>query len=209
MMSQWFSTCPTERQKNFDTQYPTILHYAAAHGLSEFCAALLEFPVSSRAFRIRNSDGLDPAELAAERGFDELENYIIDFMVRLPCEFWKEIAPVSRSVSLNLSDSLHLISSKFISNRVDCQRSEKRSKTHKRLTERLLILQNRTKRANFRRSPLFQATYNEKTEKRAINSTFLVSVGCVRLAAGKGHLTDSISCLFFPSASLSHPTDTK
>ena len=35
-------------------------------------------------------------------------------------------------------------------NRVDCQRSEKWSKTHKRLKERFLIRRNRTKRANFR-----------------------------------------------------------
>ena len=34
------------------------------------------------------------------------------------------------------------------------------SKTHKRLKERFLIRRNRTKRANFRCNPLFQATYN-------------------------------------------------
>ena len=36
---------------------------------------------------------------------------------------------------------------------------KKRSKTHKRLKERFLIRRNRTKRANFRGNPLFQATY--------------------------------------------------
>ena len=35
-------------------------------------------------------------------------------------------------------------------------------------------------------SPLFQAMYNIKTN----NSTYLVSVGCGRLAEGKGHETD-------------------
>ena len=30
----------------------------------------------------------------------------------------------------------------------------------------------------FRGSPLFQATYNIKTEKQTISSTYLVSVGC-------------------------------
>ena len=39
----------------------------------------------------------------------------------------------------------------------------------KRLKERLLIGRNRTKRA----SPLFQATYNIKTEKQTINSAYL------------------------------------
>ena len=53
---------------------------------------------------------------------------------------------------------------------------------------------NRTKQdkmCNFRRSPLFQATYYIKTEKTTtVNSTYLVSVGCGRLAEGKGHETD-------------------
>ena len=57
----------------------------------------------------------------------------------------------------------------------------KRSKTHRRLKERFLIGRNRTKRANFRGSPLFQATYNIKTDrkkKQTINSICLVSVRC-------------------------------
>ena len=65
-----------------------------------------------------------------------------------------------------------------------------RSKTHKRLKERILIGRNRTKRANFRGSPLFQATYKtnkQNRKKKKINSTYLVSVGCGRLAEGKGH----------------------
>ena len=81
---------------------------------------------------------------------------------------------------------------KKIWNRVHRQRSEKRSKTHKRLKERFLIRRNRTKRANFRGNPLFQATYNNnKTEKQTMNSTYLVSVERWRLAEGKGYETDS------------------
>ena len=61
-----------------------------------------------------------------------------------------------------------------IRNRVDCKRSgKKRSKTHKRLKQRFLIGRNRTERAHFRGSPLFQATYTIKTEKQTINSTYL------------------------------------
>ena len=53
-----------------------------------------------------------------------------------------------------------------------------RSKTHKRLKERFLIGRNRTKRAHFRGSPLFQATYSiKKLFKKTSNSTYLVSVG--------------------------------
>ena len=53
----------------------------------------------------------------------------------------------------------------------------KRSKTHKRLKERFLTGRNRSKRANVRGSPLFQATFNTKTEKQTINSTYLASEG--------------------------------
>ena len=58
--------------------------------------------------------------------------------------------------------------------------------TQERLKEHFLMRQNRTKRANFQGCPLFQATCNKKTEKQTINSTYLVSVGCRRLAEGKG-----------------------
>ena len=103
-------------------------------------------------------------------------------------------------------------------NKVECQHSEKRSQTHKRLLL-ILIEWNGTKRAHFRGSPLFQARYNLKAEKTTIHSTYLVSVRCGRLAEGKGHETDSndgstsshgqsVSCPF-PSASLTHLTDTR
>ena len=49
-------------------------------------------------------------------------------------------------------------------------------KTHKRFKERLLIGRNRTKRVNFRGSPLFQAMYN--IEKQTTDSTYLVSNRC-------------------------------
>ena len=65
-----------------------------------------------------------------------------------------------------------------IRNRVDCQHSEKRSKTHKRLKERFLIRRNRTKSANFKGKPLFQATYNNTTENTETN------LSCVRLMLG-------------------------
>ena len=51
----------------------------------------------------------------------------------------------------------------------------KKDPKHTNLKERLFIGRNRKIRAKFRGNPLFQATYNTKTEKRAINSTYLVS----------------------------------
>ena len=71
-----------------------------------------------------------------------------------------------------------------------CKKKKKKSKIDKRLKQSFLFRRNRTKRANFRGSPLFQSTYNNKTEKQTISSTYLVSVGCGRLAEGKGHGTD-------------------
>ena len=65
-----------------------------------------------------------------------------------------------KSILAQLCTAVHTHTQKKIWNRVDCKRSEKRSKTHKRLKERFLIRQNRTKRANFRCNHLFRATYN-------------------------------------------------
>ena len=68
---------------------------------------------------------------------------------------------------------------------------EKKSKTHTRLEKRFLIGRSRRKHANFQESHCFQATYSiKKTEKQTINPTYLVSIGCGRLAEGKGHETD-------------------
>ena len=70
---------------------------------------------------------------------------------------------------------------------------KKRSKTHKSLRERFLIGRNKTKRALFRGSPLFKATYNikiknKKTEekKKAIKSAYLMSVRCSEAGGRKG-----------------------
>ena len=65
------------------------------------------------------------------------------------------------------------------------------SKTHRRLKERFLIRRNRTKRAHFPGSPLFQATCNKKPEKQTMNSTYLVSVGCGRRTASYIQLTQN------------------
>ena len=90
--------------------------------------------------------------------------------------------------------------------RVDCQHSEKRSKTHKRLKRTFF---NWTKQANFQGSPLFQAAYNIKTEKQTSYSLSSCQLDAGRLAEGKGHVIDCpLPCVSlvpfsdFPSASL-------
>ena len=72
-------------------------------------------------------------------------------------------------------------------------------KAHNRWKERFLTGRNRTKRTICRGSPLFQATYNRKTEKQTIKSTCLVSVRCGRLAEGKSHETDCNETQVSPS----------
>ena len=59
---------------------------------------------------------------------------------------------------------------------------KKRSKTRKRLKERFLIRRNRTKRANFRGSPLFQDTYTAVLkvvimQSRSVSSLFMMVRG--------------------------------
>ena len=66
-----------------------------------------------------------------------------------------------------------------------------RSKHTRDYRECFLIGQNRTKHAHFSGSPLFQATYNIKTDKQTINSLSLCQLDAGRLAEGKVNETDS------------------
>ena len=65
-----------------------------------------------------------------------------------------------------------------------------RSKTHQRLKERFLIRRNRTKRANSRGNPLFQATYNT-TQQKTVKPTYLSSV-CCQEAGGRKRARDCL-----------------
>ena len=70
----------------------------------------------------------------------------------------------------------------------------KMEETRKGLKERFLIRRNGTKRANFRGSPLFQATYKTTTTttgKQTLIQLILCQLELGRLAEGKGHETDS------------------
>ena len=60
---------------------------------------------------------------------------------------------------------------------------------HKRWKERFLIGRSRTERPNFQGSPLFQATYNIKTEKQLVQ-LILCQLDVRRQAQGKGQETD-------------------
>ena len=86
---------------------------------------------------------------------------------------------------------------------------KKSSKTDKRLRERFLVGQNRTKCANFLGVPFFQAMYNIKTEKQSIHlADVSLMLGCWQKEKGMRASCPFPSCvLFLPPASY-HQTDT-
>uniref|UniRef100_A0A2C9M6J2 DBB domain-containing protein n=1 Tax=Biomphalaria glabrata TaxID=6526 RepID=A0A2C9M6J2_BIOGL len=75
-------------------KYPTILHWAAANGLSELCSALLSsVSASAAACNIDNCEGRDPAELARVNGHQDLYDLLFDFALpQRITEETKEIA---------------------------------------------------------------------------------------------------------------------
>ncbi|KAK3588962.1 hypothetical protein CHS0354_043133 [Potamilus streckersoni] len=67
-------------QMKIPVRFPTLLHFAAYHGLPDLCSCLLDFPGSFSAFVTYNKDGKNPAELAADSGHQELADFLEMFM---------------------------------------------------------------------------------------------------------------------------------
>ena len=92
------------------------------------------------------------------------------------CMHIKPNLPVNRMkwttsrVQVTVNQSFSFESSPFCPSIND----ENWSKTYNRWKERFSVGWNRTKRAKFRGSPLFQATYNIKTEKQTIDTTYQI-----------------------------------
>ncbi|KAK6187387.1 hypothetical protein SNE40_005428 [Patella caerulea] len=59
--------------------YPTLLHYTAAHNLTEFTSQLLEAPGALRAYQIENQHGHNPADMAECNNHSDLALYIREF----------------------------------------------------------------------------------------------------------------------------------
>lgn len=59
-----------------DQDVPTLLHFAARHGLEDLTCAIMDTPGSSSAFQIENKDGLDPSDLAELNGFVDLAEHM-------------------------------------------------------------------------------------------------------------------------------------
>lgn len=48
--------------------YPTLLHFAAKYGLSDFCKTLMKYPGYKSAREMINKDNQTPSEIASEAG---------------------------------------------------------------------------------------------------------------------------------------------
>ncbi|XP_050394457.2 phosphoinositide 3-kinase adapter protein 1 [Patella vulgata] len=59
--------------------YPTLLHYTAAHNLTEFTSQLLEAPGALTAYQIENQHGHNPADMAECNNHSDLALYIREF----------------------------------------------------------------------------------------------------------------------------------
>ncbi|KAL3875376.1 hypothetical protein ACJMK2_033329 [Sinanodonta woodiana] len=51
---------------------PTLLHFGAKYGLTQFCLELTKLPGSQNSLRLKNKDGLLPCDIAMNGGFDDL-----------------------------------------------------------------------------------------------------------------------------------------
>ncbi|XP_059142739.1 B-cell scaffold protein with ankyrin repeats-like [Physella acuta] len=81
-----------------NNKFPTILHWAAANGLSEFCSALLSSVGSVVACGIVNCEGRDPADLARINNHHELYSLLVDFARE--SEFFKETKEMADTCDL-------------------------------------------------------------------------------------------------------------
>ena len=63
-------------------EYPTLLHFAARHGLEKLCMQLLECPGGDLACEIKNICDLTPAEIAENAGHTDLAHTLGGYMVK-------------------------------------------------------------------------------------------------------------------------------
>lgn len=78
-----FDTSPYDNRdpsQRTTQQYPTVLHWAAAHGLKELTSTLLTAPGAISASQVNNVNNDDPIDLAKKNGYNELSKYIYEFL---------------------------------------------------------------------------------------------------------------------------------
>ncbi|GFO45953.1 B-cell scaffold protein with ankyrin repeats, partial [Plakobranchus ocellatus] len=79
LASKFYFCYPVSGRKH--DQHPTILHWAAAHGLKELSSALLSAPSATLACKMTNADDHDPQDLARRNGHFELSDLLDEFIV--------------------------------------------------------------------------------------------------------------------------------
>lgn len=98
--------------------YPTLLHFAAKYGLSDFCKTLMKYPGYKSAREMINKDNQTPSEIASEAGhtvlaedikvwgYDSEKKSLIDFL-----------SNKSIFISFNISriQKVHLIMKNYVS----------------------------------------------------------------------------------------------
>ena len=71
-------------------ELPTLLHCAAKFGLKNLAVHLLQCSGATRASKIKNLEGSDPAHIAERRGHKELKKIFEDFSVSCFFPFYLE-----------------------------------------------------------------------------------------------------------------------
>uniref|UniRef100_A0A2C9M9N6 Uncharacterized protein n=1 Tax=Biomphalaria glabrata TaxID=6526 RepID=A0A2C9M9N6_BIOGL len=89
-------------------KYPSLLHFAADLNLRLFCSELLHYPGMLGAACTENADGEFPCQIAARKGFTQLERDLIQFVEEIKDQQTKsdpELMSPSSDFSDNVFDS--------------------------------------------------------------------------------------------------------
>ncbi|KAM9699742.1 B-cell scaffold protein with ankyrin repeats isoform 3-T3 [Dama dama] len=73
--------CP-QKEYSYFKELPTLLHCAAKFGLKNLAVHLLQCSGATRASKIKNSEGSDPAHIAERHGHEELKKIFEDFSIQ-------------------------------------------------------------------------------------------------------------------------------
>lgn len=63
-----------------DVAYPSLLHFVADLNLRTFCSQLLRYPGMLAAALTENKDGEYPSQIAARKGYTQLESDLLQFV---------------------------------------------------------------------------------------------------------------------------------
>ena len=85
LLRQWILTSEPNFHLSDLSEFPTLLHFSACHGLDRLTSVLLECPGSREASNLRNGSDLNPIELAQINGHANLAKQLHAFQVPNYC----------------------------------------------------------------------------------------------------------------------------